>query len=63
MTLDNKDYVKLKNKAKRVDKNLVNLVKRSKYDGDETLNDVGSFKTDPGLNLNTTFEYNRGNFT
>lgn len=33
LTIENKDYRDIKNKTKKVDRNLVNLVKMSKYDG------------------------------
>lgn len=44
LTIENKDYTKMKNKTKRVDRNLVNLVRKSKYDG-ETSMYTGSLQT------------------
>lgn len=63
LTVDNKEYSKMRNRTKRVDRDLVNLVKRSKYDGETSL--LGSIRTEPSLKPNDTFSYSRekGNLT
>ncbi len=58
LTLENKEYTTLKNKVKKIDKNLVNLVKRSKYDGETTLC-VTSFKTEPAIQSNKVIGYEK----
>lgn len=52
----------MKNKTKKVDKNLVNLVKRSKYEGQNTII-CETIKTEPTLKMNQTFSHEKPHFT
>lgn len=66
LTIENKEYSRIKKKTKKIDRNLVNLVKRSKYEGETSMiNDT--IRTQPNIGMKTTLNrtlcYERGHLT
>lgn len=65
LTIENKDYKEIKNKTKKVDKNLVNLIKMSKYDGEKTFSE-NILKTEPCIKeekMNMTVSFDKHNYS